>query len=88
MYESDVRTKTASAADTIACVVRPYSLYGVDGFVPTCREAGRRIDRGDGFPAIHTSLPEQPFFYPVTTEEYATGRSIDAPACQAGARAQ
>ena len=54
-------------------MVRLYpSLYGVDGFVPTCREAGRRIDRGDGFPAIPASLPEQPFFYPVTNEEYAT----------------
>jgi hypothetical protein len=36
------------------------------------RAAGIRIDRGVGFPAISASLSEQPFFYPVTNEEYAT----------------
>lgn len=54
-------------------MVRLYpSLYGVDGFVPTCRAAGIRIDRGVRFPAIPASLSEQPFFYAVTNEEYAT----------------
>jgi hypothetical protein len=46
--------------------------YGIDGPVSSVGEREYKLIEASGFRRFPARLPEQPFFYPVTNEAYAT----------------